>query len=148
MKTLTTDKTEALATFLECDASDITQSYGPCEFEAQGQEFLVLTEDEAYERANQYIEDTLWAFNPRFLTPFMHGLTSLSDKDFEEFHDTLKGMQERMCESCNPIIRLMIRENLQKLISEAISSDGIAHFLNTYDGKEHEQGDFFIYRVN
>lgn len=146
MTTSTTDKTEALAKFLSCYAIDIAQEDEF--FQAEGKEFLVLTEDEALTKAAEYIKETLWAFNPRFLTPFMHGLTSLSDRDFDQFHETLKGMQERMCESCNPIILLMIRENLDKLIDEAISSDGVAHFLNTYDGKEHEQGEFFIYRTN
>ena len=143
------DKSECLAKYLEAKINEITLSnVDECLYEFGDREYLVLTEDEAYERAYESIKDLLWAFKPSFLTPFMHGLTSLSDKDFEQFEETLKDMQGRMCESCNPIITMMIKENLDKLIQEAISCDGVSHFLNTYDGKEHEQGNFFIYRTN
>ena len=149
MTTFTTDRVKALANFRECDTTDLLVSeFDSCSFNNSNAEYLVLTQDEAYERATEYIKDSLWAFRPSFLTPFMKELTSLSDREFEQFEDILKDMQEKMCEGCNPIMQMMIGDNLDKLIEEAISCDGVVHFLNTYDGKEHEEGEYLIYRTN
>ena len=39
--------------------------------------------------------------------------------------------------------------DFDKLADECISVDGVAHFISSYDGDEHElEGDFYAYRIN
>jgi len=100
--------------------------------------WLVLTDEEADQKAADYIKDSLWAFNPDFLEGFApEGVTA---QVFENL--------QPQCESANAAILSMIGDNLEDLISEAISSDGRGHFMNSYDGEEHEIGEFFLYRTN
>lgn len=149
MTTLMTDKTEALAKYLECEANDITQSpYEKESFEAQGKEFLVLTEDEATERACQYIENTLWAFRSSFLIDFIPSACSLSVSETNELEKCIEQMQEKMCESCNDILKALIGKRLNDLINAALCNDPIENFLATYDHKVGEEGEFLIYRTN
>ena len=46
-----------------------------------------------------------------------------------------------VCEECDLI-------DWDRVIEEAISEDGIAHSIATYDGNEYEVGEYFIYRLN
>lgn len=133
-----TEKIEALAKHLNCSPEDVTETrYDPDTFEAEGGEFLVLTDSEADERVTEYIKDTLWAFNPEFLAAYMpEGVDA----------DVLKVIQEK-CESANPALLKMCTD-LQGLISDAIGADGRGHFISSYDGEESEVGEFYIYRTN
>lgn len=91
-------------------------------------EYMVLTDEEADERAKAYIEDSLWAFNPWFLA----GLTDMPDSIFEAL--------QPQCESANEAILAIVERTcgLDKLVEDAISADGRGHFLNTYDDEENE----------
>lgn len=140
------DRMEALAKHLgiELDEGEtledyITEdSYTDNEFDAEGNTYLVLTDDEADDAAREYIADSLWAFNADFLS----GNTGLPSEVFE-------GMQEQ-CEGANETFRTLVDKcgDFSRLVSDAIASDGRGHFLNTYDGHEWEEGDYFIYRTN
>ena len=46
-----------------------------------------------------------------------------------------------VCEECDLI-------DWDSVIEEVISEDGIANSIATYDGKEYEVGEYFIYRLN
>ena len=46
-----------------------------------------------------------------------------------------------VCEECDLI-------DWDSVIEEVISEDGVAHSIATYDGKEYEVGEYFIYRLN
>ena len=46
-----------------------------------------------------------------------------------------------VCEECDLI-------DWDSVIDEVISEDGVAHSIATYDGKEYEVGEYFIYRLN
>ena len=46
-----------------------------------------------------------------------------------------------ICEECDLI-------DWDSVIEEVISEDGIANSIATYDGKEYEVGEYFIYRLN
>ena len=48
---------------------------------------------------------------------------------------------ESVCEDCDLI-------DWDSVIEEVISEDGVAHSIATYDGKEYEIGEYFIYRLN
>jgi hypothetical protein len=42
------------------------------------------------------------------------------------------------CESANDDVQDMVGDNIDELISDAIATDGVGHFLMTYDG-EHDE---------
>ncbi len=136
-----TAKINALAAFLECDADDISETrYDENTFDAEGGEYMVLTDEEADQRATEYIKDSLWAFNPSFLS---------GETDIDEDVFTAIASNDR-CESNNDAILALIKGScgIDAFVSSAISADGRGHFMSSYDGNENEQGEFFIYRTN
>lgn len=137
-----TEKFAALAKHLGCEVDEISQSnYEEEGFEASGGDYLVLTDDEADERATHEIRESLWAFNAEFIAS--HSTNGWSD----EYVKSLSKMQGELCESANPIIEALIKD-LDHFIADAISSDGRGHFLAGYDHNEIEAGRYFIYRTN
>jgi hypothetical protein len=94
-------------------------------------EYMVLTEDKANEKAKEYILDSLWAFNSSFI--IQHSKVLDYDKGSEQI---IKAIQEQ-CENGNEAMKKLI-DNLDEFVEEAIEADGRGHFLNTYDGQEHE----------
>jgi hypothetical protein len=113
-----------------------------------GGQYLVLTDEEADERARDYIESSLWAFNPGFLA-------NMTEMPFEAFSKLAE-----LYDNANDAILAMVENTcgLDDLVEEAIAADGRAHFLNTYDGNEdeftyvdedaEEEIEFYIYRMN
>lgn len=118
------------------------ESYNDNTFCVAGKDYRVLTEDEADDAAREYIEDSLWAFNSNFLA----GETGLPVVVFDAL--------SRECESANDAVRSIVDGScgIDEFVSEAIKADGRGHFLNSYDGNEHEVcvgGEYFyVYRVN
>ena len=108
---------------------------------------MVLTEREADEKAEEYIKDSLWAFNSSFLS----NITGFDQDIFNAIQANDK------CEGNNNAILQLVGDNFGDLVSQAISCDGRGHFLNTYDGSETEFNCFdytgtneclFVYRMN
>lgn len=101
-------------------------------------EFYVLTDDEADEKAREYILDSVWAFNKDFLS--CH--TGVDSDIFELLQDK--------CESANEPIKAMIKD-IDGFVADAIVSDGRGHFISFYDGVEHEvdlnDETFYIYKT-
>lgn len=136
---------EILAEFLaiELEEGETLEDYieetDDNEFEAEGKTFLVLTDEEADEKAKEHIRNDLWAFNPEFLS----GYTGLPVEVFS-------ALQEQHYEDCNETIFELVDKfgGLDKLADEAIGYDGRGHFMSSYDGQEHELGEYFIYRTN
>jgi hypothetical protein len=79
----------------------------------------------------------LWCFNADFLS----GITGLPELVF-------KALQNEMSEDANETILQLVGDKFDDLVSEATSSDGRGHFMSSYDGKETEVGEYFIYRTN
>lgn len=100
-------------------------------------QYRVLTVEEADTAAAEYIRDTIWAFNPDWLAKFT-GVKS----------DILSDMQNRMCESANPVFEKLLGDRMDEFISASVEADGRGNFLATYDGEELSHGDYLIYRVN
>jgi len=102
--------------------------------------YMVLTDEEAYEKAAQNIEDSLWAFDPSFLS----NMTGIDMSVFEAVQANGK------CEDNNDAIRSCIGD-VENFVQEAIEADGRGHFISSYDGKEQEQtvSDvlYYIYRL-
>jgi hypothetical protein len=105
------------------------------------EDYLVLTDEEADEKAKEYILDSLWAFTPSFLA----SATGISSKVFEAIQNN------GQCESNNDAI-LSTVDDEDALVEQAIQWDGRGHFLSHYDGNEDSETvnetEYFIYRQN
>ena len=133
-------KIEALAKFLEIGIEDITETDWDT-LKAEGAEYLVLTDEGAYDKAYSEIEESLWAFNADFIIDMC---------GFSGGEKSLMAMQRESCENCNEFIKAMIEGTcgMDSFVESAIESDGRGHFISGYDGEEVEQDEYFIYRVN
>lgn len=137
--TIENAKIIALAKYLECEMNDLSESrYDDSTFNYGSREYLVLTDDEADEKAKENIKESLWAFNASFLSGYL-------PEGIDEEVITL--LQEK-CESSNEAFKKMLGDTLDDFIDDAISSDGRGNFMNSYDGNEYEEGNFYIYRTN
>lgn len=103
--------------------------------------YLVYTDDEANEAAKEYITETIWAFNPGFLSC----VTGIHEEVFRSIQDNGK------CESNNDVI-LSLVDDIDDLVETAIQWDGRGHFLSSYDGCENEEEVngtwYYIYKQN
>lgn len=112
--------------------------------EFDNDDYYILTDEEADEKAKQYIEDSLWAFTPSFLA----SMTDFDEEIFQAIADNGK------CESNNDVIYNTIQKTcgIDDFVSAAISADGRGHFMSSYDGCENEETvndtTFYIYRLN
>lgn len=143
---ITTDKkVNALAAFLGVNAGKIKSENGS--YFIDDEEYLVLSDKEANKAAEDYIKDTLWAFNPDFILQHTPNYDYLDCDEYEEALQSLKNIQENSCESAQGFIKAIIAY-IDDFVYDAIQADGRGHFIATYDGEEHEQDGFFIYRMN
>lgn len=103
------------------------------------EDWICLTDEEADERAEEYILELLWAFNPSFLS---------AHSDIDE--SVFELLQEKY-EDANDAILKMIKD-IDYFIDCAIGSDGRGHFISSYDGEEHEHKIdnewYYCYRIN
>ena len=113
----------------------------------EGQEYKVLTDEEADQEAETEIKELLWAFNPQFILKHTEFYKESTSREDEAFIKAIKLMQEKLCESANGIIKALIKD-LGEFIEDAIDADGRGHFLSWYDGEEIEQDGYYIYRTN
>lgn len=92
-------------------------------------EYLVLSDEEADERAREDILNCLWAFD----ADFMAGKTDLPREAFSAL--------AQISESANDAVLAIVEKTcgIDNLVRDAILTDGRAHFImNSYDGEEHE----------
>jgi hypothetical protein len=129
-------KLETIADFLRVDTDQIEEGYNENIFEFGNEEYLVVTDGEAYELAEEYIKESLWAFRPSFLAE--HSKVS---------EDIFQALQEKCFEDANEVILNSIID-IDDLVYSAIRVEGIGHFLNSYDGEEESLNDLYIYRIN
>lgn len=138
------DKRRALAMFLEIEMDEVeADPWGHSGFDAGGLgEYRVLTDEEADTAVEEYIRETLWAFNPEFLTQYV--------LDGQVGPEALKCMVGDRCEDANPPLLALVGDNLPQLIEGAVEADGRGIFLGGYDFEENESedGGFYIYRTN
>lgn len=106
-------------------------------------DYLVLTDEEADEAAKEYIKESVWAFNADFIVD--HSKLPYEAKEMIENFQTTK------CEDANETILALIND-FDEFVSDAISADGRGHFMNSYDGHEHEVNIdgtyYYVYRMN
>ena len=141
-------KRAALAVHLDIDADVIAvRDYDDCLF-GEGQDFdheyLVLTDEEATQRAIDAARDSLWAFQGAF----WGGYTDLSPGSVK----AIEKAQEILCEDAGPVLAAIVGARLDEMLIDAIDVDGRGHFLAGYDGEEnainHNNETFYVYRVN
>lgn len=120
-------KRVALAKFLDIDVLNVEgEGY---DYDATGRWYLVLTDEEADEKAQKCIESSAWAFNSGFLA----GFTGMPAEMFEAVHDK--------CEGANDAVLRCIEMagGIERFAKRAIHADGRGHFLSSYDGREDEE---------
>lgn len=140
---------EGEATADEIEGATVANTYndGWDTFEIIGNEYKVLTDEEADEAARETIINELWAFNADFIITHTEFWNTCTENEWHEAVKALEEMQRRLCESANAIIKALIAD-LDEFIEDAIDADGRGHFLSLYDGEEYESGEFYIYRTN
>lgn len=139
METNTMTKEQALAKFLECEVTDLKEGYQEGAFEFGREEYLVLTDSEADEKAKEAILNSVWAFNKSFLDAHSEAIAEIDEKSFSTLQEG--------CESVNKAFIKMI-DDVDHFVDDAISCDGRGHFLSGYDSEENQEGEYYIYRVN
>lgn len=131
----------------DIDADQVTPTtYDETTFDTPGQEWRVLTDEEADEAVVEYVTDSAWAFNASFLAGYMpEGI------DAAEI-DSIRGDR---CEDANAAIVALIKaggHDMEEFAGDAANADGRGHFLSSYDGDEiefdHRGRTWFLYRVN
>lgn len=155
MTTLLNEKYEALKSFLveqnEATYNDFTENVNAVyndswdTFELLGNEYKVLTDEEADKAAEEYIEESLWAFNTEFILE--HSKIDVVGREYEKIVKAFRKMQETLCESANPLVEALIGD-IDQFVYDAVEADGRGHFISSYDGEEHESENFYIYRTN
>ena len=141
------NKTKALAQYLMTEENitareaieAISDGYDENNFDTDYGEYLVVTDDEAYEECKECIEQSLWVFNSWFLSNH----SEVSEEVFKKLSE--------LYEDSNDAIKSLIID-FDEFVENAISADGRGHFMNSYDGNEYEEkvGDtwYYIYRTN
>lgn len=133
-----TDEFPTFLDFLMSETTEIEEQDSDYEYDDR---YRVLTDEEADELAKEYILESVWAFNPSFLS----GETGIDEEVFKAIQENGK------CESNNDAILSCIDDE-DSFVDAAIRADGRGHFISMYDGNEDEQhtdfGTFYIYRVN
>ena len=147
-----------MAKYLNIDTDKLEEGYRPDMYEYNGEEYLVLTENESYNEAHeqtvQLINDIgLSLFNKNWLDAELKDNDILPDSiiDDEEFIDkyefieyikSLTGMHtyDKLCE---------LGVNVDELIDRSIYEDGLGHIISSYDGAQIElDNNLFAYRMN
>jgi hypothetical protein len=139
------NKIKALADEIKCDIDEIYESdssaYGLDVYGGGRAEFAVATNDEANKASENYIRDSILAFNATFIL-------SCCELPFA-LRKAIESYQKEECENANePLLELVEKTcGIKKFAEKAIQSDGRGHFLATYDGQERERNGIFIYRI-
>ncbi len=116
-------------------------------FEIIGNTYIVLTKKQAYNAAKEAIINRLWQLDAYLIlrnTDFFDTATRVEDNAFVS---ALSNLQAKIGEEANIIIKALISD-LDSIAVDAIYKYGRGYFISQYDGKEHEQDEFFIYRIS
>ena len=152
---ITDEKKQALKQFLSIPDEDmedikVTQ-LDENEVEIYGQEYLVLTDIEADNKAKEEIERSLWAFQPSFILSHCSTYERMNNWEYNSAKEALEKIQCHFAEGINDLIRSMIKD-IDEFVEDAIYEDGRGHFISLYDGEENEEEvngvTYYIYRIN
>ncbi len=162
VKVATTEmRIQALAQLLDVENGTITATeyqpwYGtgdnPIQFDGDGGEYLVLTDEEADRVASISILDTVWATRTSFLMDHINfGDDDMSPGEVKATEKALEKIQGELCESCNSLLKAMLRDK-EEFVKAIVDADGRGPTLAGYDHNEEEEMVdgvcFAIYRTN
>lgn len=129
----------------ECGRFEVSkwEHYGMTVIDAENGEYAVTTDYSDLENAaGEYIKDTVWAFNADFIIE--HSKCLDYDKPSREI---IACIQDK-CENGNDAMTRLI-DDMDEFIDDAISADGIGHFLSSYDGEVIEcKHSVYLVRIN
>lgn len=134
------EKIKALAEFLQISKKEAEEM-------VLNEEYLVLTDEEATEKAAEEIKNSLWAFNADFILQHCKNADSMDCYEWDSAVEALRDAQGKSCESLNGLVFALI-DDIDEFIKDAVEADGRGHFISWYDGEENEQNGLFIYRLN
>ena len=102
----------------------------------------IRDEEAIYEEYETRLEEEMDEAGVETEEEFLYDLIEDAGNSIDWYIDNF-GYEEfkYICEECDLI-------DWDSVIGEVISEDGIAHSIATYDGKEYEVGEYFIYRLN
>lgn len=119
--------------------------HGLTVFQLGKQEWIIGTRKQFRKAAIATAKEELWSFKADYLADFLERKNCFQAKwsmrEWQNFINTLRQMQEKMCEDATPIIKAFLGSHLDEFVEGAIDTDGIGHFLNSYDGELHETKD-------
>lgn len=100
---------------------------------------LAVDYDDAVNACTEHIRETVWAFNADFLASHIKALDA----------DDINRLRGDSCESCNDALLKLI-DDFDAFVSDAVSADGLGHFLSTYDGEtiEIKGTSVLLFRIN
>jgi hypothetical protein len=141
-----TNKEKALREVLQLDkAQKIVMENDYYRIAGTGEEYLVMTDEEADEAVKDYISDSVWAFNSDFIIEHSEAL------DFDEASKKVVEAIAELCENGNEAMKKLI-DDFDEFVEDATSADGRGHFISGYDGSEEMASigkeDYYIYRTN
>lgn len=114
-------------------------------FNILGNEYKVLTDDEADKEVSDYIKDTLWAFNAEFILQHSAVYEETTAREHEEIIKALSRVQENICESANTLIKALIYD-IDQFIYDAIKADGRGNFSHHMTERNIKVG-IFIFTI-
>lgn len=138
----------ALCEHLDCEPSDLSlerhEHYGLSVFSLGNAEYAIGTDEQADDACEQYIRDSVWAFNASFI---------LSECGLpHQLEEAIGAFQEKECEDANDALLALVEKcckgGIAGFTCSAVSADGRGHFLSPYDGCETKINSLFIYRIN
>lgn len=103
--------------------------YGLPIVEFDGEQYAIAyIEEKADKACGEYIENTIWAFDPYFLE-------QMTDVPAEMFEAV-----QYKCDSINEALQILVMRTcgMDDFVDAAINADGRGHFLSPYDGEEIE----------
>ena len=139
--TMKDEQIESLAKWAKIETEDIEEldydHYGLKVLEIDGYEYAIGTYEDVKIAAYEYIKNSVWAFNSWFIADH-----TTADIDT----DIIEMIQEK-CENGNDAFLRLI-DDLDEFVDDAISADGLGHFMATYDSDEIEIDNLYLYRIN
>jgi hypothetical protein len=121
-----------------CDPSDVVDE-DDGHYSVGRREFLVLPDAEADTAVKEHLKESVWCAD----TAFVLSHTKLP----WEAHALVKSFQEKLRENANDTLLALLKD-FDAFARESVSADGRGHFLAAYDGHEHEESGYYIYRLN
>ena len=149
MRTITKETTSiesALAEEFGCDESEIRiqswDHYGLSVYRVNGKDVAIGADAECDKACQDYIEQTAWAFKPKFILSAC-GLPI-------ELSEAIGAYCQAECDSANDAMVALIKKTcgMDEFASQAISADGRGHFLSGWDGNEVELSNGMFAYVN